>query len=63
MDTLPDWELPKTPDGFEYVGMNIPQVGDYMVDYYGRPYLITEERKKYVFEKHPIYKKCIDKSG
>jgi hypothetical protein len=57
MDTLPDFELPITPEGYEYMGMDTPKVGDYMVDYYGKPYLVDEERIKYLFDKHPIYRK------
>lgn len=57
MDTLPDYEHLSTPKGYEYMGMRTPEVGDYMLDYNGIPYLITEKRKTYLFEKHPIYRK------
>jgi len=53
MDTLPDRELPETPRGFKFVGVKIPCIGDYMVDYYGNPYLITKQNKQSVFESHP----------
>ncbi len=59
MDTLPDFEIPETPEGYVYEGMRIPKVGDYMVDFYGKPYLITEGRKKYVFESHPVFSKIV----
>ena len=54
---LPDWEMPKTPKGYEYVGFRVPKVGDYMIDFYGKPYLITKKNKEYVFEQHPVYRK------
>ena len=57
MDTLPDYEQLPTPKGYEYMGMHTPKVGDYMLDFNGIPYLVTEERKTYLFEKHPIYRK------
>jgi len=57
MDMLPDYQIPKTPKGFEFVGCRTPKKGDYMVDFYGKPYLITEKNVQYVFEQHPIFKK------
>ena len=54
---LPDYELPETPEGYEYIGFRTPQLGDYMVDFYGKPYLITASRLQYVFENHPVFKK------
>lgn len=57
MDTLPDYEIPKTPEGFEFVGIRHPKVGDYMVDYYGKPYRVTKENVGYMVEHQPVYKK------
>ena len=55
MDMLPDYEIPETPKGFRYAGFRTPKIGDWMVDYYGKPYLITAANKEYVFEHHPVY--------
>lgn len=58
-DMLPDWEVPKTPKGYEFVGIRVPQVGDYMVDYYGKPFLITKSKKEYFFENQAIFRKKV----
>lgn len=60
MDTLPDYEIPKAPEGFEMFDIRTPQVGDYMVDYEGNPRRITESNKEYVFEKHPVFRPIPD---
>ncbi|MEK6880882.1 MAG: hypothetical protein AABY22_14780 [Nanoarchaeota archaeon] len=59
MDTLPDYEIPETPDGYIYQGMRIPKIGDFLVDFYGKAYLITKDNIKYHFENHPIFSKIV----
>lgn len=57
MDMLPDYEEPKTPKGFEKVGYKIPKIGDWMVDFYGKPYKITKKNVQYYFEQHIVFRK------
>jgi hypothetical protein len=57
MDMLPDYEFPEAPDGYKRVDIRTPQEGDYVVDYWGEPYLITKENKQYWFEQHAVFAK------
>lgn len=43
MDTTPDYKEPETPEGFVRVGYKVPKKGDYMIDFYGEPFLVRED--------------------
>jgi hypothetical protein len=57
MDMLPDFEFPKAPPGFKEDGIRMPKAGDWMVDYWGKPYIVTESSEKYWLEPTMVFKK------